>query len=165
MQQLANNCEFPKKDEHIRDQLIVGMNNEVFDRVLSLPRGIAVNEALVACRTQEFIMNNRTTKRSEMVNSIQKKSVFDRLGKKRNGENSKNLKEEKPSTSKKFARICFRCGADHNPKKCPYHEAECYTCHKRGHISTMCNQKRKKVSVKQLYEGENKLVGDSFEFY
>ena len=47
----------------------------------------------------------------------------------------------RPSTS---GRDCFRCGGDHNPEVCRYKDAECYRCHRYGHVQWRCNSNKNK---------------------
>ena len=37
---------------------------------------------------------------------------------------------------------CYRCGSEqHKPRACPYREAECRNCKKKGHLARMCQSK------------------------
>ena len=38
---------------------------------------------------------------------------------------------------------CGRCGGRHNPQQCKFKDAECFVCHKRGHISRKCRNRQK----------------------
>ena len=33
---------------------------------------------------------------------------------------------------------CRRCGGKHDPQQCKSRDAECFLCHKKGHISRKC---------------------------
>ena len=46
------------------------------------------------------------------------------------------------STSKGTA-SCYRCGGSHPQNQCRFREAECHFCHKKGHISKVCNSKKR----------------------
>ena len=41
---------------------------------------------------------------------------------------------------------CYRCGNEqHGPRACPYREAECRNCKKKGHLARMCQSKSRTV--------------------
>jgi hypothetical protein len=38
--------------------------------------------------------------------------------------------------------VCAGCGRKHwRIKECPFKDSECYNCHRKGHIKTICRQK------------------------
>ena len=39
---------------------------------------------------------------------------------------------------------CYRCGEDHDPKKCRYLKAVCHSCNKVGHLARKCRSDNKK---------------------
>ena len=41
--------------------------------------------------------------------------------------------------------VCYRCGGKHQAMSCPFKEAECYTCRKKGHIAKVCCSKPKET--------------------
>ena len=41
------------------------------------------------------------------------------------------------------AKLCYRCGGKHQATNCPFKEAECYACGKKGHIAKVCRSKSK----------------------
>ena len=38
---------------------------------------------------------------------------------------------------------CYRCGGNHYPKSCHFKDAKCYACGKLGHLSRVCQDKKK----------------------
>lgn len=38
---------------------------------------------------------------------------------------------------------CYRCGGKHYPKNCNFNDARCYACDKLGHLSRVCQTKKK----------------------
>ena len=36
-----------------------------------------------------------------------------------------------------------RCGGRHNPEQCKFKDAECFVCHKKGHIARKCRNRQK----------------------
>ena len=45
--------------------------------------------------------------------------------------------------SQKTDKFCYRCGGKHQATACPFKEAECYACRKKGHIAKVCRSKSK----------------------
>ena len=38
---------------------------------------------------------------------------------------------------------CGRCGGKHDPQQCKFRDAECFLCHKKGHIARKCRSNTK----------------------
>jgi transposase InsO family protein len=171
LQALSANCEFFNKDEHIRDQLICGMSNAIFDKVLSMPRNVSSKDALLKCRTEEFILKNKSSHSRDNVNAVRKKSVFSRLGaptSQNRGNHGEATCNEARRNGKRPRKDCFRCGGlNHKAIECYYHDAKCFSCGKLGHIAPMCTQKEKKVQmeVKKIDQKEPDKVSDNLPIF
>ena len=51
----------------------------------------------------------------------------------------------KASNGKKSFGTCHRCGGKHMQKDCPFKEAECHKCKKKGHLARVCRSKTKQT--------------------
>ncbi|KAJ8947064.1 hypothetical protein NQ318_019959 [Aromia moschata] len=51
------------------------------------------------------------------------------------------------SCQKKCTKLkaCFRCGNSHDPEECPFKEAQCHFCKKKGHIERACLSKKRSL--------------------
>ena len=50
---------------------------------------------------------------------------------------------------------CYRCGGTHSAAICPYKEATCHKCSKRGHIAKACKSRKK--STKPTTHSNSKI--------
>ena len=53
----------------------------------------------------------------------------------------------KQSNGKKSFGACHRCGGKHMQKDCPFKEAECHKCKKKGHLAQVCRSKTKQTQL------------------
>ena len=69
---------------------------------------------------------------------------------------------EKQQGTGSFEKECSRCGGKHSPAHCPFKNAECHYCKKKGHIARKCRQKGHQ---KVHHVGEKEVPGgDSGEY-
>ena len=72
--------------------------------------------------------------------------------------NAKQMKAFPNSSTPK--QPCQGCGGQHWKKDCPFREAECFGCHKKGHIKKMCrNRKTTALSLRENAETTAYNVG------
>ena len=57
-----------------------------------------------------------------------------------------NVHAVQPS-SQKPSPSCHRCGGKHLPSACRFRGAECFKCHKKGHIARACKSQEVKQST------------------
>lgn len=150
LKEISVKCEFSDAEQQIRDQLIVGMPDKIFDKVMTMPRSMTLAEALVKCQSEEFRQRCRSVQVSA-ANVVKGRNVRDRLGEmpaKRPKEKSEGQEKSGKDNAKDGTKTnrCFRCLSHyHEAKDCPYHNAECFGCKKKGHIARACNKKNANV--------------------
>jgi len=53
------------------------------------------------------------------------------------------------SQHQKMEKTCYRCKGKHKATACPFKEAECHACKKKGHMAKVCRSRLPKPSQKQ----------------
>ena len=73
---------------------------------------------------------------------------------------------EKQQGTGSLEKECSRCGGKHSPAHCPFKNAECHFCKRKGHIARKCRQKgHQKGHQKAHHVGEKEVPGgDSGEY-
>lgn len=156
---LVQQCGFVEatRPEHLRDQLVYGCYDERLreklfrNAELTFDQAKADARAHEAAREQMMIFNqaNRTSTTNERSREASSKETVAQV---------RNYSHSAPRNNKGG---CFRCGRNHMANKCPFKEAECHLCHKKGHIKPMCYQnplntaKRENVKAVESEEGAN----------
>ena len=51
--------------------------------------------------------------------------------------------------------VCHRCGGKHLPSACRFRGAECYECHKKGHLARVCKSQATRQSTHQVQVTQN----------
>lgn len=151
LKSISLRCDFSNAPEQVRDQLIVGVTQPIFNKAMELPRNVELTRALTTLRAQEFKMKTRTGS-TEQVNAVNEKSVHHRLGVPPRKSSRKERNDDK--TDKE----CWRCGKKgHEAVDCRFHDAVCHKCKKVGHISATCHSKKKTGKVNKLQESRGKV--------
>ena len=125
LRHLMEHCQYAEKlAENLRDQLVLGVNNEQIQRRLLAENDLTLEKALDIAISMETAASNaadiaKTTPGAEAaVNAVK---YYPQKGK---------------------FKSCYRCKrAKHDPNKCPFKEAECHKCNKIGHIAPACRSR------------------------
>ena len=151
LKSLATTCKFENTLEvMLRDRFVMGLREEATQRALLTEKDltfaraveIAVARESAAKDAREFgrgIHGGHSSK--DDVNSV--KATFAKSSYKSNksipkeksdqGERKKGSKPDKP---------CSGCGRKHWKSDCPFSNAECFLCKKKGHIAKVCFTKK-----------------------
>ena len=126
---LAEPCEFPDKEDRIRDQLILGLVNTELSMTLQNDPKMTLDKAVAKSRTYEEL-------RAEQAN--QERARGTRNSFERADMDAVNRKW-------KVEEACPRCGntPSHSISSCPAKDAECYQCGRHGHWAKFCRSKPK----------------------
>ena len=106
----------------LRDRLVCGINDG------KIQRRLLAEKDLMLKRTWEIILAMESADKyaEDLQQNVNVKSV-----------NAIKTQPQKVDT------VCYRCGGKHQAMSCPFKEAECYACRKKGHIAKMCRSKPK----------------------
>lgn len=137
LKELAKACKLKDIDEQVRDQLMVGVPGQIFEKICEKPNNISLQEALQACLAAEFKSNSVESRNNDVAFHVNNRSnnIKKRLGPRPAPKSGKPKWEE---------RGCFRCLArDHRGLECPFEKAICYYCKGEGHLGKACRKKRR----------------------
>ena len=123
LRNLAQYCDYGQSlDDMLRDRLVCGINDGKIQRRLLAEKDLTLK------RTWEIILAMESADKyaEDLQQNVDVKSV-----------NAIKTQPQKVDT------VCYRCGGKHQAMSCPFKEAECYACRKKGHIAKMCRSKPK----------------------
>ena len=60
-------------------------------------------------------------------------------------------KNSTASQNRKSPSTCYHCGGKHQQRDCPFKEAECHRCKKKGHLAQECHSKTKQTQPQQTF--------------
>lgn len=114
---LSETCEFEKmephtiRDEMIRDRIVVVIADSELSKKLQLQSHLTLNKTAEMVRTHDDVLHQHEEQRPNepKVNHISKNQFAQQT-------------------------FCGRCGGtSHTRNHCPAHDAECHSCHRKGH--------------------------------
>ena len=122
---LACYCEYGQNlDEMLHDQLVCGINGgKIQCRLLS-------EKELTLKQTWEIIVGMKSAEK--YAGDLQQPGTVQPV----------HTVKSQPNKSE----LCYRCGGMHKATVCPFKDAECHVCRKKGHIAKVCRSKSKKQS-------------------
>ena len=157
IRQDAATCDFTSiedpQDEALRQRFICSVNNEavlkavfkVKDSDLTFAKAVEV-----AIETEEAAKVAKETVYGSKPKPVNVVHQSKGKGQRKNQRQSTSTDQEK----------CFRCGKAHKAADCPYKEAKCHFCDKKGHLEAVCRKKHKRrdshsqASVKQITKAD-----------
>ena len=145
---LAHTCNFGDQlTDMLRDRFVMGLSNEGTQHFLLAEPDLTFKHAVDVATAREAAMRDVQTMgvSSHNVHSI------------KSNQNFLSIKSTpKSNNSKKPTKSCSGCGKRHWRKDCPYKDAECFNCHKKGHRKNMC-------FTKGGGNGSNKQTSNSYQ--
>lgn len=142
----AHTCDFGTTlKEMLRDRLVCGIRDEATQRALLTESNLTFDRAVEIATVREAAAKDVQA----MGRAPNVLAVGNQIPKKFSSSPSKPKggKSEVPS------KPCSGCGSRHWRRDCPFKEAVCHGCRKRGHIKKMCYNKTKPNSNYQHSKG------------
>lgn len=127
LRQLTEYCEFGATlDEMLRDRLVCGVQD------IRIQRRLLAEPKLTLKRALDLALAIEAAEKD--ASEIQK-------GDSQEGATPLNKVDAQDGKGSEIN--CYRCGGKHYPKNCHFKDAKCYACGKVGHLSRVCQTKKK----------------------
>ena len=127
LRQLTEYCEFGATlDEMLRDRLVCGVQD------IGIQRRLLAEPKLTLQRALDLAL---------VIEAAEKDASEIQKGDSQEGATPLNKVDTKDGKSSEIN--CYRCGGKHYPKSCNFKDARCYACGKLGHLSRVCQTKKK----------------------
>ena len=134
LRRLAVYCDFGEiLDDMLRDRLVCGLRDSRLQRRLLAEKDLTLKKAFDLCQAYETAERD-----AHDIHFRQKGSSSDPQGKTESFDQSPIDKVKSIPVKER----CYKCGRFHFPKNCPFKDAECFNCGKRGHIARVCRKSR-----------------------
>ena len=140
---LGENCEYRElKDQMIRDRIVVGIRDQSQSARLQMDPELTLEKAKTLVRQREAVQKQQSLlqhgpKVDKVIDSLHKTLPFKGKGSHRGRRPPTTARQPQLAQGK-----CSRCGhGPHSRQQCPARDAECHTCHKKGHYSAQCFHK------------------------
>ncbi len=149
--EMAEHCEFgEKRDEHIRDRLVVGLADKELSRQFQLKADLTLAQVIERARQAEVVawqMNHQANRPNAQTANI---NTF----KRKDGQYKKKAQHHDNSNMGAHSKEeCGRCGKpQHSDERhCPALKSKCKRCSKKGHWEPKCYSKAvREVTSEQL---------------
>ena len=151
-------CDFPSikdlQDEALRQRLICSVNNEAVLKALFKVKDTDLtftHAVQVAIETEDAARVAKETVYGSKARPVNKVHQNQKKGPQQNHQQSHSKDQQK----------CYRCGKAHKASDCPYKEAKCHFCDKKGHLKAVCQKKQRQeqgrsshIPVKRITKAE-----------
>ena len=146
---LAHTCDFGTTlTDMLRDRFVMGLANETTQQLLLAEADLTFNKAVDMATAREAALRDVQAMGGGNVHNIKSQSnsgrqqCYNSKGHQSNGKSKVNQPhhtnaQSKPTDSKP-KNPCNGCGNTHWKRECPFKNAECHLCKKKGHIKKMC---------------------------
>ena len=128
LHKLTEHCRFegPQLEDALRDRFVAGICSSSIQRKLLSQVELTLKDAIKIAQGMESTQKqSETLRQATGLSSSMAAAPVQAVAVKR-----KFTKPQKP---------CYRCGgAGHTPDRCYHCEKVCNTCHRRGHLATVC---------------------------
>jgi hypothetical protein len=154
LRSLSEHCDFKSTlEEMLRDRLVCGINDEQIQRRLLAESSLDFKKAMKIATSMETAVKNARDLTHQMANAninTEKPATLHRVDNQGQG----NQPWSKPE--------CGRCGGKHDPQQCKFRDAECFLCHKKGHIARKCRSNTKATGKNQRNDNPNSGTSSNY---
>ena len=154
LRSLSEHCDFKSTlEEMLRDRLVSGINEEQIQRRLLAESSLDFKKAMKIATSMETAVKNARDLTHQMANAninTEKPATLHRVDNQGQG----NQPWSKPE--------CGRRGGKHDPQQCKFRDAECFLCHKKGHIARKCRSNTKETGKNQRNDNPNSGTSSNY---
>ncbi|XP_071502154.1 uncharacterized protein [Diadema antillarum] len=157
LKKLSIHCNFGDfQDRALRDRFVCGLRSERIRSKLMTMSNLTFD---VACSTAiQMDLAEKGSKAVRPSASAQHQSSGEVHKMYHPAQKTNKAKSPKSSTGtsnhgNRTGKPCYRCSGQHSPMNCPFKNAECYSCKKKGHIASACRNKNKPTSKQTRSSG------------
>ncbi|XP_072177830.1 uncharacterized protein [Diadema setosum] len=157
LKKLSIHCNFGDfQDRALRDRFVCGLRSERIRSKLMTMSNLTFD---VACSTAiQMDLAEKGSKAVRPSASAQHQSSGEVHKMYHPAQKTNKAKSTKSSTGtsnhgNRTGKPCYRCSGQHSPMNCPFKNAECYSCKKKGHIASACRNKNKPTSKQTRSSG------------
>lgn len=150
--ELGDKCKYNDavKEEELRDCLVVGITDKECSEKLQLKSNLTLQEAIDLCRTSELVKNQITAQQpTANLDAVNRKPFSS--GKSVRFQSRHFTSKSTPQSNHQ---VCYRCGYQHQNRKCPALGQTCKYCKKVGHFAKVCRKAKHRQEIREL-EVEN----------
>ena len=141
LRRLAEHCQFGQTlDDMLRDRLVCGITDGRVQRRLLAEPELTLKKALELAQAQETAEKGAQQLQQQRPQASQLHAIRQT---KRSSHRQMNARQEQQQREQ---RPCYRCGGKHQQRDCPFRDAECHRCKKKGHLARVCQSKGKAQS-------------------
>ena len=155
IRQDAATCEFPSikdpQDEVLRQRFICSVNNAATIKALFK----AKDTELTFARAVEVAIETEDAAR------VAKETVYGskaRPANKVHQNKTKGPQQNHQQSHSKDQQKCYRYGKAHKASDCPYKEAKCHFCDKKGHLKAVCQKKQRQEQGRSSHNPVKKIT-------
>ena len=147
LKHLAHTCNFDASlPDMLRDKFVMGIASEATQHALLSEKNLTFDRALEMATAREAATRDVQAMggASNMIARV--KEDYDNSSRSTNFVKSKSNFKSSRTNDSKPEKPCSGCGAKHWKADCPFKDAECFLCKKKGHIRKVCfkNNPKKK---------------------
>ena len=134
LRQLSEHCQFGEAlSDMLRDRIVCGINDQRIQRRLLSESDLTLAKAMESADKDANTLKTGATGASAQP-VLQLPATMGR---------GRTVKRNSPrSNQQSSSASCYRCHGKHLATACPFMDAQCHSCGKKGHISKACRSRR-----------------------
>ncbi len=137
---LADTCNFgDKKDENIRDKIVVGLTDKTLSRELQMKATLTLDEAIQRARQAELIQQQSDVLAGADIAAVKQTHPKSHVRKPKRDTHNEPKPAAFPMQTPKGKKQCNNCGFSyHRYGRCPAAFITCRKCQRKGHYERCC---------------------------